>query len=83
LPRKLFKTLFVLTLVVSIGVGEASVSAKDNQEQPLGKSRNQIVLNADKRYYDAETGQTISNIYQITEDGYKEITFEEFKRSEM
>lgn len=32
-----------------------------------------------KVYYDGETGETITNLYTITEDGLKPITFEEFK----
>ncbi|WP_338553572.1 hypothetical protein [Paenibacillus sp. KS-LC4] len=68
---KLFHS-FSLLILVSLFVLSINAYANANEQK--------IIPQAEQTYYDVETGETITNIYAITEDGYKEISFETFKQ---
>lgn len=68
-----FLTLALVTMVSFSGMGTSSVKANG-----IDSSSNIDLSSA--RYYDEETGQTLTNIYETTENGLREISFEEFKK---
>jgi len=77
--KMVWKALSTLALTFSLGLGGSSVLAEGSTEL-VNTAVKHVELKADKRYFDVETGQTITNIYKVTEGGYQEITFEEFKK---
>ncbi|MFB7814066.1 hypothetical protein ACFC0X_07715 [Paenibacillus chitinolyticus] len=70
--RKLLNAsiLFSLALVSVFGFTGSGASAKSEEAQVKSK----------EVYYDEESGQTITSIYRLTENGVKEISFDEFKK---
>ncbi|MFE6796624.1 hypothetical protein [Paenibacillus chitinolyticus] len=73
--RKLLNAsiLFSLALVSVFGFTGSGASAKSEEAQ----------VKSTEVYYDEESGQTITLIYRLTENGVKEISFDEFKKLEM
>jgi len=70
--RKLLNAplLFSLALVSVFGFTGSGASAKSEEAQ----------VKSTGVYYDEESGQTITSIYRLTENGAKEISFDEFKK---
>lgn len=72
---KLRLAVLLLAMVSLVGSGINPVLAQG------GSNKDQALNLGEGRYYDEETGQTLTTIYEVTEDGLKEVSFEEFKRN--
>lgn len=67
---------FVCAIVVIISLFSAPLaSAQDVYDDPLSSK---VIDLGGARYHDAETGETLTSIYEITDDGLKEVSYEEF-----
>lgn len=69
--------LFVVAFAIIVGFSVVSVEGEIKAQSKAPFKKPPV---AQKTYYDDETGQTITDIYLITDEGYKELSFEEFKK---
>lgn len=69
-----FSILSVLAMVLLISISGTSFAQGENLA-----SKSEAINLGEARYFDAETGQTLTAIYEVTDDGFKEISSEEFK----